>query len=85
MPLRSIERPVPPPIATILAPLLSFLLLYNFSKIEVFPLELSISIIDNVVFCHPLKNITAPIKINTAAKKFEGKIKAAFLISSNDR
>ena len=85
MPLRSIERPVPPPIATILAPLLSFLLLYNFSKTEIFPFLLSISIMDNVVFCQPLKNMAEPIRINTAARKLDGSINAAFLINSRVR
>ena len=37
---------------------------------------------DKVVFCQPLKNIAEPIRINTAARKLDGSINAAFLINS---
>ena len=77
IPLRSMDKPVPPPIATTFAPLLSFLLLYNFSKIEELPLVEFISIIDKVVFCHPLKKIIEPKRINTAARRFDGRTTAA--------
>ena len=49
MPFSSIESPVPPPIATTLAPLFNLLLRYNRSR-RLFPLDGSMSIIERVVF-----------------------------------
>src|SRR5574344_127137 len=60
-PLKSIDKPVPPPIATTLGPLFNLRLLYKFSNSTSLFLSSSKSKIERFVFCHPLKKNAAPI------------------------